>query len=128
MRAAVGAVAVAGAGGGRRTDRHRPADLLRLVHGVGAASETDPSSAERLLSYVLDGIRPQPPRLPVIVESRRPHRGLDFPRSPVVTSCRHGDQPAAAAIAVTRTSACIRPSGMPSAPSDSPSTHTHSPS
>jgi AcrR family transcriptional regulator len=35
------------------------ADLLRLGHAVGYASEHTPEEAERLLSYVLDGLRPQ---------------------------------------------------------------------
>jgi hypothetical protein len=34
------------------------ADVLRLVHGVGMASESAPEDADRLLSYVLDGLRP----------------------------------------------------------------------
>jgi AcrR family transcriptional regulator len=35
------------------------ADVLRLVHGVGMASESAPEQADRLLSLVLDGLRPQ---------------------------------------------------------------------
>ena len=61
MRAAVGRLLSRAQEAGAVRMDIAPADLLRLVHGVGAASETDPSSAERLLSYVLDGIRPQPP-------------------------------------------------------------------
>ena len=34
-------------------------DVLRLVHGVGMASEPVPDQADRLLSLVLDGLRPQ---------------------------------------------------------------------
>jgi hypothetical protein len=34
-------------------------DLLRLTHGVSVATERDPDSTDRLLSYVLDGLRPQ---------------------------------------------------------------------
>ncbi len=34
------------------------ADVLRLVHGVGMASESAPESAERLFTIVLDGLRP----------------------------------------------------------------------
>jgi AcrR family transcriptional regulator len=64
MRAAVGRLLSRAQEAGAVRMDIAPADLLRLVHGVGAASETDPSSAERLLSYVLDGIRPQPPRAP----------------------------------------------------------------
>jgi AcrR family transcriptional regulator len=35
------------------------AEVLRLVHAVGLASESAPDEAERLLSIVLDGLRPQ---------------------------------------------------------------------
>jgi AcrR family transcriptional regulator len=37
------------------------AEVLRLVHGVGMACETAPEQADRLLSIVLDGLRPQKP-------------------------------------------------------------------
>jgi AcrR family transcriptional regulator len=37
----------------------QPADVMRLVHGVGMASESAPQDADRLLSYVLDGLRPR---------------------------------------------------------------------
>jgi hypothetical protein len=36
------------------------ADVLRLVHGVGVASESAPEDADRLLGFVLDGLRRQP--------------------------------------------------------------------
>jgi hypothetical protein len=36
-----------------------PAEVLRLVHGVGLASEAAPEMADRLLTLVLDGLRPQ---------------------------------------------------------------------
>jgi AcrR family transcriptional regulator len=35
-----------------------PAEVIRLVHGVAVASESAPDQAERLLSIVLDGLRP----------------------------------------------------------------------
>jgi AcrR family transcriptional regulator len=35
------------------------ADVLRLVHGVGLASESAPDQADRLLSIILDGLRPR---------------------------------------------------------------------
>jgi hypothetical protein len=38
-----------------------PADVMRSAHAVGTASESAPEDADRLLSYVLDGLRP--PRL-----------------------------------------------------------------
>jgi AcrR family transcriptional regulator len=34
-------------------------DLLRLGHAIGYASEYAPEDAERMLSYMLDGLRPQ---------------------------------------------------------------------
>lgn len=37
-----------------------PSDVLRLVHGVGTAVEQTPEEADRLLSFVIDGLRPQP--------------------------------------------------------------------
>jgi AcrR family transcriptional regulator len=59
MRAALGRL-LAGAQevGAVRADIEA-AELLRLVHGVVLASETAPDQAERLLSIVLDGLRPQ---------------------------------------------------------------------
>jgi AcrR family transcriptional regulator len=44
--------------GAVRTDI-QSAEVLRLVHGVVLASETAPDQAERLLSIVLDGLRPR---------------------------------------------------------------------
>ena len=35
-----------------------PSMLLRLVHGIGVASEREPASASPMLAIVLDGIRP----------------------------------------------------------------------
>ena len=117
MRAAVGRLLSRAQEAGVVRMDIAPADLLRLVHGVGTASETDPSSADRLLSYVLDGIRPQ--RAPGI----SPGGDATCRRMP---SAHPPGTPALGALpgAVSRTSACVRPSGMPSAPSDSPSTHT----
>jgi AcrR family transcriptional regulator len=34
-------------------------DLLRLSHGLSVATERDPDSTDRLLSFLLDGLRPQ---------------------------------------------------------------------
>jgi hypothetical protein len=34
--------------------------VLRLVHGVGMASENAPEMADRMLDLVIDGLRPQP--------------------------------------------------------------------
>lgn len=39
-------------------------DVIRLVHGVNIATQrtpTDPGQTDRLLGFVLDGLRPQPP-------------------------------------------------------------------
>jgi AcrR family transcriptional regulator len=59
MRGAVGGLlARAQAAGVIRTDV-AAADVLRLVHAVGLASEPAPEDADRLLSVVLDGLRPQ---------------------------------------------------------------------
>jgi AcrR family transcriptional regulator len=59
MRAALGQL-LAGAqeAGVVRTDVEA-AEVLRLVHGVVLASETAPDEADRLLSIVLDGLRPR---------------------------------------------------------------------
>lgn len=43
-----------------RSDVDAPT-VLRLVHGVGLASESAPEDADRLLSIVLDGLRPPAP-------------------------------------------------------------------
>jgi AcrR family transcriptional regulator len=37
----------------------QPADLLRLTYGVAMACESAPDDAERLLGYVIAGLRPQ---------------------------------------------------------------------
>jgi AcrR family transcriptional regulator len=34
-------------------------DLLRLTHGLSVATERDPDSTDRLLSFLIDGLRPQ---------------------------------------------------------------------
>ena len=34
-------------------------DLLRLTHGLSVATERDPASTDRLLTFLLDGLRPQ---------------------------------------------------------------------
>jgi AcrR family transcriptional regulator len=40
------------------------ATVLRLVHGVGLATESAPESAEVMLSIVLSGLRPDPSEIP----------------------------------------------------------------
>jgi AcrR family transcriptional regulator len=62
LRAALGRLlASAQDAGAVRTDVE-PADVLRLVYGVAMACESAPDRAERLLSLVMDSLRPQPPR------------------------------------------------------------------
>jgi AcrR family transcriptional regulator len=59
MRTALGRLLAAARATGDIRDDVDAADVLRLVHGVGMASESAPEDADRLLSYVLDGLRPQ---------------------------------------------------------------------
>jgi AcrR family transcriptional regulator len=62
LRAAVGRLLDrAQAAGVVRADVNA-ADVLRLSHAVGVASEQAPEDADRLLSLVLDGLRPPAPR------------------------------------------------------------------
>jgi AcrR family transcriptional regulator len=62
LRAALGRLlATAQDAGVARTDVE-PADVLRLVHGVAMACESAPDQADRLLSLVMDSLRPQLPR------------------------------------------------------------------
>jgi AcrR family transcriptional regulator len=64
MRSALGELLTrAQDAGAVRTDVEA-ADVLRLVHGVGAASESAPEEADRLLSFVLDGLRPSARQVP----------------------------------------------------------------
>lgn len=42
-------------------DDVEPGDLLRMGHGIAVASEAVPESAGRLLTVMLDGLRPQKP-------------------------------------------------------------------
>jgi AcrR family transcriptional regulator len=58
MRAAVGELLVRAQDSGDVRKEVEPGDVLRLVHAVAMATETDPDSADRLLGYVLDGLRP----------------------------------------------------------------------
>ncbi|TVT07167.1 helix-turn-helix domain-containing protein [Amycolatopsis bartoniae] len=37
----------------------RPRDLQLMAHGIGVATEATPDAAERLLTVMLDGLRPQ---------------------------------------------------------------------
>jgi AcrR family transcriptional regulator len=58
MRAAAGGLlARAQEAGLVRTDV-RPSDVLWLIHGLGVAAQSVPEDRERLLSIVLDGLRP----------------------------------------------------------------------
>jgi AcrR family transcriptional regulator len=60
MREAAGAVLARAQEAGVVRAEVTPSDLLRLGHAVGYASEHAPEDADRLLSYMLDGLRPQP--------------------------------------------------------------------
>jgi AcrR family transcriptional regulator len=58
MRAAVSELLVRAQDSGDVRKEVEPGDVLRLGHAVAMATETDPGSADRLLGYVLDGLRP----------------------------------------------------------------------
>jgi AcrR family transcriptional regulator len=60
MRAAAGRLLKPAQEAGLVRDDVEPANILRLVHGVGMACETAPDQAELLLGIVLDGLRPTP--------------------------------------------------------------------
>ena len=52
-----GLLAAAQADGSIRADVE-PGTVLRMVHGIGVASESAPGDAEHMLNLVLDGLRP----------------------------------------------------------------------
>jgi AcrR family transcriptional regulator len=58
MRGAVGRLLTAAQADGSIRSDVEPSTLLRLVHGIGVASESDPAETERMLNVVLDGLRP----------------------------------------------------------------------
>ena len=58
MRGAVGRLLTAAQADGSIRADVEPSTLLRLVHGIGVASESDPAETERMLNVVLDGLRP----------------------------------------------------------------------
>ena len=60
MRAAVGRLLVPAQEAGLIREDVEPANVLRLVHGVGMACEAAPEQAELLLRIVIDGLRPAP--------------------------------------------------------------------
>lgn len=60
MRAAVGQLLEPAQRAGDIRPDVSAADVMRLVHGVGTAVEHAPEEADRLLSFVIDGLRPQP--------------------------------------------------------------------
>lgn len=59
LRAAAGAMIARAREAGLLRPEVTSADLLRLGHAVAYAAETAPEDADRLLSYLLDGLRPQ---------------------------------------------------------------------
>ncbi len=60
IRAAAGTVLAPAKAAGTVRPEVTVADLLRLTHGISVATQNDPASAGRLLSYVVDGLRPPP--------------------------------------------------------------------
>jgi AcrR family transcriptional regulator len=59
IREAVGAVLADAQKAGTARPEVTTNDLLRLTHGLSVATERDPASTDRLLSFLLDGLRPQ---------------------------------------------------------------------
>lgn len=59
IREAAGVVLAQAQAAGTARPEVTVTDLLRLTHGLSVASEHDPASTDRLLSYLLDGLRPQ---------------------------------------------------------------------
>jgi AcrR family transcriptional regulator len=59
MRSAAGAILDRAKEAGAVRPEVTASELLRLGHAIGAAAESDPETADRMLSYVLDGMRPQ---------------------------------------------------------------------
>jgi AcrR family transcriptional regulator len=58
MREAVGALVVRAQEAGLIRPEVSGSDVLRLGHAIGYMSESAPEDADRLLSYMLDGLRP----------------------------------------------------------------------
>jgi AcrR family transcriptional regulator len=59
IQEAAGAVLAAAQGAGAVRPGVTASDLLRLTHGLSVATERVPQDTDRLLSYLLDGLRPQ---------------------------------------------------------------------
>jgi AcrR family transcriptional regulator len=59
MRSAAGRLVARAQEAGAIRDDIGAVDVLKLVHGIGYASESAPDQADRLLAVVLDGLRPQ---------------------------------------------------------------------
>jgi AcrR family transcriptional regulator len=59
IQQAAGAVLAAAQEAGTVRPEVTPSDLLRLTHGLSVATERVPQDTDRLLSYLLDGLRPQ---------------------------------------------------------------------
>jgi AcrR family transcriptional regulator len=59
IREAAGAVLTDAQKAGTARPEVTVADLLRLTHALSVATENAPESSERLLCYLLDGLRPQ---------------------------------------------------------------------
>jgi AcrR family transcriptional regulator len=59
MRVAAGRLLALAQAAGEIRPEVSATDVLRLAHGVGVAAESAPEDADRLLTYVLDGLRPR---------------------------------------------------------------------
>ncbi|HZE30365.1 MAG TPA: TetR/AcrR family transcriptional regulator [Actinoallomurus sp.] len=59
IQEAAGAVLAAAKDAGTVRPEVSVSDLLRLTHGLSVATQHVPEDADRLLSYLLDGLRPQ---------------------------------------------------------------------
>ena len=59
IREAAGVVLAAAQAAGTVRPEVTAPDLLRLTHGLSVATEHAPESADRLLSFLMDGLRPQ---------------------------------------------------------------------
>ena len=59
MRGALGGLLARAQADGLVREDVSAADVLRLVHAVGMASESAPEDADRLLAIVIDGLRPR---------------------------------------------------------------------
>lgn len=62
LRGALGEALDAAREAGVIREEARAEDVMRLAHGLGRALESSPQDADRLVGFLLDGLRPQPQR------------------------------------------------------------------